>query len=166
MSTEDADPATQDEIPYVPPAQRKTVSAADPNADDTIVVVGQRRKKRKRQGRASADAPDSGPAAASPLPHPTKRPKNVVSSPDVDGEAEVLADFDYAAAPNILDEPTPVAAARTKKRREKGGRFPIVEVASRVLKYRAGGGVQYGNFPAPPRDMSEVKSGNQSFTFR
>ncbi|KAF8510838.1 ribonuclease H-like domain-containing protein [Gautieria morchelliformis] len=142
VSDQDFNAAAQAEIPYIPPAQRQPILKTDPNADDTIVVVGQRPKKRKRKG-ATSEVVDS-PVTADPA-DPKKRKEQVKS----ESEGGALEPFDFDAAPNILDEPGPVAPP-AKKRREKGAKT----------------GVQYGNFGAPPRNMSEVKSGNQSHTFR
>jgi exosome complex exonuclease RRP6 len=110
VSDQDSNAAAQAEIPYIPPAQRQSILNTDPNADDSIVVVGQRPKKRKRKG-ATSELVDS-PATAV---EPKKRVKS-------ENEGEALEPFDFDAAPNILDEPGPMAPP-AKKRREKGRRI-------------------------------------------
>ncbi|KAF8582891.1 hypothetical protein K439DRAFT_1634914 [Ramaria rubella] len=138
-------PAGQAEVPYVPPAQRQLIPAADPNANDSIIVVGQRHKKRKRKGEAkeTTDSPSTSEATQT-----KKQKRKEQDTAAVVLENEVIEPFDFDSVPNILDKSEPVAPA--KKRREKGAKA----------------GVQYGDFGAPPRNMSEVKSGNQSRTFR
>jgi exosome complex exonuclease RRP6 len=127
----------QVEIPFVPAAQRQ--SAPVPEVPmDTIVVVGQRQKKRKRE-RAPKPTADVDAAAA--------------VEPAEPAETELEA-FDYASAPNILDQGQALLAAQgpggMQKRRKKH------EQAA----------VQYGDFPAPPRAPADVKSGNRSHTYK
>ncbi|EKM49624.1 uncharacterized protein PHACADRAFT_214164 [Phanerochaete carnosa HHB-10118-sp] len=116
----------QVEMPFVPASERqetaRTVTAE--TAKDSIVVVGQsQRKKRKR-----------------------------VAAVNVEREGEVEETFDYSTVSNILDEGSdhePEAVGGGRKRRQKTqGRF------------------DYGGFRAPPKAHSEVKSGNQSRTFK
>jgi exosome complex exonuclease RRP6 len=128
----------QVEIPFVPAAQRQ--SAPVPEVPmDTIVVVGQRQKKRKRE-RAPKTVADGDAAAAA-------------AEPAEPAETE-LEPFDYASAPNILDQGQALLAAQgsggMQKRRKKH------EQAA----------VQYGDFPAPPRAPADVKSGNRSHTYK
>ncbi|KAJ3988399.1 ribonuclease H-like domain-containing protein [Lentinula detonsa] len=59
--------------------------------------------------------------------------------------------FDFASAPNILDAAP--AAEQTAVPRKKA-------------KQTKGRGAFYGDFPAPPKAYSEVKSGNKSHTFK
>ncbi|KAF8496091.1 hypothetical protein JB92DRAFT_2991336 [Gautieria morchelliformis] len=134
VSDQDFNAAAQAEIPYIPPAQRQPILKTDPNADDTSLSKG-----------VSSEVVDSS-VTANPA-DPKKRKEQVKS----ESERGALEPFDFGAAPNILDEPSPVAPpVPAKKRHEKSAKT----------------GVQYGNFGGPPRNMSEVKSGNQSHTFR
>ncbi|TFK48707.1 hypothetical protein OE88DRAFT_1663795 [Heliocybe sulcata] len=116
------------EIPFVPPSQRQPKATAEV-LDDTIVMVGQaRQKKRKRSDKPKA-------------------------AKDKSKEEEAAEPFDYSTVSNILDEAPDLEEqepAGKKKRRQKG-KEPVY---------------QYGNFPAPPRAHREVKSGNQSLTFK
>ncbi|KAI0049395.1 hypothetical protein FA95DRAFT_1556869 [Auriscalpium vulgare] len=142
--------SVQDEIPFVPASQRR--SAKVQTEDDTIVVVGQaRQKKRKRKQKADAvDDSALGSRPATPAPgEPAASGQNVGQPKAAQIEEDVLP-FDFASAPNILDD-EPVEDEKKPKKKQKKAR---------------GGVLEYGNFPAPPRDRSQVKSGNQSHTFR
>ena len=97
-----------DELPFVPAAQRQR--AAEP-IDDTIVVVGQpKRKKRKRA--AAEKASDASQAA---------------TAGEASAKEEVEA-FDYASAPNILDEGSDHERAgvpSTKKQKHAKGKLVV-----------------------------------------
>ncbi|KAI0030263.1 ribonuclease H-like domain-containing protein [Vararia minispora EC-137] len=122
------------EIAYVPALQRQAIK---PEVDDTIVVVGQTKKRRKRATVEETRAEKSS------------RRFPVETATDI-------TPFDYASAPNILDdEPEQVTEAPRKNKRVKRGN-------SRISGSIAG----TGKFPAPPRDRTQVKSGNVSHTFR
>jgi exosome complex exonuclease RRP6 len=101
-----------------------------------IVVVGQRQKKRKRDRTAKK-------AATTP------------PEPEAEVEAEIEP-YDYASAPNVLDEGArlledPAAAGKKRKLGKHEGRGAVF---------------QYGDFPMPPRNPTDVRSGNRSQTFR
>jgi exosome complex exonuclease RRP6 len=102
------------EIPFIPAPQRSIIV---PNEEqDTIVVVGQARKKRKRP-KASPDGVDATSGKK------TKVINGAETKDDDEGEA-----FDFSAVPNILDDnPNMGDATKTKKKRErkekKGVRF-------------------------------------------
>jgi exosome complex exonuclease RRP6 len=102
------------EIPFVPAALRETVKAEV--VDDTIVVVGQRQKKRKRSKKA--EKTDLGGV---------ERP----STPTEDTRAgpEEIVPFDFASAPNILDD------APSEFNEQEGGR----DGKRRRSKRRSGG---------------------------
>ncbi len=90
------------EIPFVPAPQRHT---AKPEVnDDAIVVVGQRQKKRKRAKKAGASGDDEKSTSAT-------------STAKVKEEEEVVP-FDFANAPNILDD----SAADEHSEQEDGRR--------------------------------------------
>ncbi|KAJ7638309.1 ribonuclease H-like domain-containing protein [Roridomyces roridus] len=108
----------QVEIPYVPQEQR-TTKQVPTVVDDSIVVVGQPRQKKRKRAKT-----DVSPAAASPAPK---------DEPDVEA-------FDFASVPNILD-----AVPNEEDMREKP---------------------TYGDFPAPPKAHSELKSGNKTYSSR
>ncbi len=91
----------QEEIPYVPASQRP----ARQEETDTIVVVGQVHKKRKR-----------------------KAERTVASDQDVTSSAKAEETFDFSSVPNILDddpeagkeEETGKKRKRQKKMNKKG----------------------------------------------
>ena len=130
-----------EEMAFVPAAQRQNASR-EPVVDDTIVVVGQTRtKKRKRPAKAAATE-----AVAA-------------------GEDEEM--FDFETVSNILDEGSEPEVA-DKRMRKKGakGALSLCNVDGQLIIDWRVATYQYGNFGAPPKAHSEVKSGNQSRTFR
>ncbi|KAF8148190.1 hypothetical protein B0H34DRAFT_737252 [Crassisporium funariophilum] len=132
----------QVEIPYVPASQRPTKRLKEET--DTIVVVGQARQKRKRAGKAaetSAGVEDE----SGPVKGKQKQKAQDESGVTVEGQES----FDFSAVPNILDD-NPDVEDRKRKRQKKQNK----------------GGMFYGDFPAPPKAYSELKSGNQSHTFK
>jgi len=100
------------EIPFVPAPLRQTVKAEV--VDDTIVVVGQRQKKRKRSKKA--EQADLG--GVETLSTPTE---------DTRAGPEGIVPFDFASAPNILDdvpgEFSEQEGGRAGKRRRSKKRF-------------------------------------------
>ncbi|KAJ3998803.1 ribonuclease H-like domain-containing protein [Lentinula boryana] len=122
--------AVQEEMPFVPSAQRAMNAGTNLQpGDDTIVMVGQARQKKRKRVRP---VPNSGEG----------------KSKESDGNT---ISFDFASAPNILDAAP--AAEQTAVPRKK----------AKQTKAR---GAFYGDFPAPPKAYSEVKSGNKSHTFK
>ena len=112
------------EIPFVPSAQR--ARAAVPQVDDTIVVVGQPKRKRKRKEKAEAEPEGS---SVEPGVDQGARQENGEVKEEVKEEA-----FDYASVPNILDsgdlDDATDAPSAKKKRKQKGKPLSvIVEVA-------------------------------------
>ena len=98
------------EIPFVPAPLRQTVKADV--IDDTIVVVGQRQKKRKRSKKA--EKTDLGGVVETPST-PTE---------DTRVKPEEIVPFDFAGAPNILDDvPSEEEGGRAGKRRRTKKRF-------------------------------------------
>lgn len=96
----------QVEIPFIPTDQRQPRLA--PVSDDTIVVVGQaRQKKRKRIKTTALGKPPTG-------------------DQDDTGEDEV---FDYATVPNLLDDlpPTPEELDTRKKKKQKAKGAGVIE---------------------------------------
>jgi exosome complex exonuclease RRP6 len=88
-TTETAVDGAMAEIPFVPAALRQTVKAEV--VDDTIVVVGQRQKKRKRSKKAEETDLDGVETPSAP-------------TEDTKAEPEEIVPFDFASAPNILDD--------------------------------------------------------------
>ncbi|KAI0060351.1 hypothetical protein BV25DRAFT_1917713 [Artomyces pyxidatus] len=140
-----AEAGPSDEIPFIPASQRQSVKVEA--VDDTIVVVGQARQKKRKRSKKT-DAED-----VSALQAGTARPKEGVAAPKGTKAEPESVPFDFATASNILDDERVEEEKKGPKKRQK--------------KNKGSGGVlEYGNFPAPPRDRSQVKSGNQSHTFR
>jgi exosome complex exonuclease RRP6 len=101
-TTETAIDGAMAEIPFIPAPLRQTVKAEV--VDDTIVVVGQRQKKRKRSKKA--ETTDLGGVET---PAPTE---------DTRVGPEGIVPFDFASAPNILDDvPSDQEGGRAGKRR-------------------------------------------------
>jgi exosome complex exonuclease RRP6 len=165
-------PTGQVEIPFVPAAQRRPAHMVD----DAIIVVGQaRQKKRKRYNVSIAQDLES---EVVPLPgmdfdtladgNQSKKSYNKKRQ-DEDLSANPQEPFDYSSVPNILDDiptPEPGSTVRKKKKQKqsKGELFPFV--CSSITYSAKDGVMQYGNFPAPPKAHRELKSGNQSYTFK
>ncbi|KAF8975376.1 hypothetical protein BDQ17DRAFT_1441539 [Cyathus striatus] len=153
-ATMQLDPALgmQVEVPFVPSAQRKVTKVEE---TDTIVVVGQaRQKKRKRvKEKEASSTPADGDGEETGASSPLKKEDKSKAQSDEE-EVEQPA-FDFSSAPNLLDDnPNAEGDQGRKKRQRKAG--------TKGVK----GGQFYGDFPAPPRAYNEVKSGNQSHTFR
>ena len=100
------------EIPFIPAPQR-SIKALEDEEQDTIVVVGQARRKRKRP-KAS---PDGVEAVSSSAGEKIKKTKVKNGDEAKDEDVEV---FDFSAVPNILDDnPNLGNEKNNKKRREK-----------------------------------------------
>ncbi|GBE85266.1 Exosome complex exonuclease rrp6 [Sparassis crispa] len=126
------------EIPFIPVSQRQPQPLREV-LDHSIVVVGQSRTKKRKRDRGASGKEGEG-----------------AETPSANEEGKASAEgtpFDYNAVSNILDdasdlEPEEQGARKKKHRQGKGA-----------------AGHQYGNFPAPPKAHSQLKSGNQSRTF-
>jgi exosome complex exonuclease RRP6 len=125
------------EIPFIPAPQRSITVMNE--EQDTIVVVGQARQKRKRP-KASTDGVEATSGKKTKI-------TQGVEAKDEDGEA-----FDFSAVPNILDDNPNLGDEKNKKKRRE--------------RKEKKGGAFYGDFPAAPKAYSELKSGNQSHTFK
>lgn len=130
----------QAEIPFIPAPQRQPREPIE----DTLVVVGQaRQKKRKRVAPTDPDDGTSGTEVTSSKKSKSRDDENASQDPEP---------FDFSSVPNVLDQ---VPAIHGDNKVKKKG------------KQRKGDASYfYGDFPAPPKGHSEVKSGNQSHTFK
>jgi exosome complex exonuclease RRP6 len=149
------------EIPFIPASQRPVKV----EEQDTIVVVGQARQKRKRpKAGVSLDGADAASGSAGAKVKKTKV-NNGIEVKDEDREA-----FDFSAIPNILDDNPNLGEGNNKKKREKkdkkGKRAFLFLSTHDTYRFLDLGGAFYGDFPAPPKAHSELKSGNQSHTFK
>jgi exosome complex exonuclease RRP6 len=144
------------EIAFVPAPLRQTVKADV--VDDAIVVVGQRQKKRKRTKKTEASGLGGGST-------PTEHAK---------AEQEEIVPFDFASAPNILDdipsEQEDGGSAKRRRAKKRSGGFPLISYCVvwpyDVASYDDLGTAFEREGPAKPRDRRGVKSGNVTHTFR
>ncbi|KAK7061210.1 exosome complex exonuclease RRP6 [Favolaschia claudopus] len=140
----------QVEVPYVPAAQRAPKQEV---VDDSIVVVGQARQKKRKRAKTDpeVDGDGTGVLAAAAAAEGSPSPKKSAKKGKHEEIVEEVEAFDFASAPNILDDAPAEEDNRVKKRKKqkKGKDKPT-----------------YGDFPAPPKAHSEVKSGNRSHTFK
>lgn len=140
------------EIPFVPAAQRQAVESGV--VDDSIVVVGQARQKKRKRGAKGSKGKE-------------------ITEDTGNAEQEDIEPFDYSSVSNILDEgfepEQEEPSYRKKKQRHVKGTYRnnLTCYYYEVTLVQAGAAAyQYGNFPAPPKAHSQLKSGNQSRTFR
>lgn len=118
----------QVEVPFVPAAARKP-KVLEPHIDDTIVVVGQTRaKKRKRNSKKFAEQQGEtreSATAAGAEEKVASMSKAQGREEEPDAEMEMASDeqddFDFSAVPNILDDDPDSEAQerRTKQKRPK-----------------------------------------------
>ncbi|KAL0578562.1 exosome nuclease subunit [Marasmius crinis-equi] len=133
--------AVQPEVPFVPSSQRIPNETME---DDSIVIVGQTKQKKRKRAKAAE-------ANGEPSTESDTRRKKRVKSPAPDGTDAVPQEaFDFDSVPNVLDEPPAAEDPRPKKR----GKAKAKEKSF------------YGNFPAPPKAHSELRSANKSHTFK
>lgn len=159
------------EIAFVPRSERKTLATTE--VEDTIILVGQRAKKRKRKDLKSAGGEPNGdaPASASSSAKKVKKSTSIeVVEEGADDDDDSEKPFDFSSVPNILDDEPIKEDARPKRQRKQSGRglFRIRFLCAWKLScWCALGEVfGYGNFPRPPKAHSELRSGNQSHTFK
>ncbi|KAF8495725.1 ribonuclease H-like domain-containing protein [Russula emetica] len=133
-TTETAVDGAMAEIPFVPAPLRQTIKAEV--VDDTIVVVGQRQKKRKRSKKA--EKTDLGDVETPSTP-----------TEDTKAGPEGIVPFDFASAPNILDD--------VPSDEQEGGRAGKRRRSKRRSE-REG--------LATPKDRRGIRSGNVTHTFR
>ena len=94
------------EIPFIPAPQRSMEEVMN-EEQDTIVVVGQARQKRKR-AKASADGVEATSGKK------TKVTNRVEANDEDHGEA-----FDFSAVPNILDDNPNLGDEKKKKKKKR-----------------------------------------------
>ena len=159
----------QVEIPYVAASQRPTKQVKEEERD-TIVVVGQARQKRKRTkaqqhngaGKSKEPAVDQAPSSST-----------LLEKEEEESNALEPESFDFSAVHNILDDNPDLEDGNRKKKRQKKQNkgqscryFSPFFISSVRFIFSIPGGVFYGDFPAPPKAHSELRSGNQSYTFK
>jgi exosome complex exonuclease RRP6 len=162
------------------------VTKLDPLTGDPIVVV-RRRKDKNKKGKQANDliSSTSGSGLGASIP---------IAASEVDVSKVEMANvepFDYSSVPNILDEDdhhhrhSQVGQKRSKKSKQKEGaegdtankraRGMLLPNDFLYLSWllltcpiarASGSAIEYGNFPAPPKNRAEPRSGNISHTFR
>ncbi|KAI9440214.1 hypothetical protein BJY52DRAFT_523024 [Lactarius psammicola] len=70
-------------------------------------------------------------------------------------KTEEVVPFDFASAPNILDD-----GAGSERGEQEDGRV------GKQKRQKKKALLERGDFPAPPKDRRELRSGNMSHTFR
>ncbi|KAF8315606.1 hypothetical protein DL93DRAFT_840172 [Clavulina sp. PMI_390] len=115
----------------------------DPLTGDTVVVVGRKKKDKKHQADRLGALAVATSASLSP---------------------DEPAAFDFSNAPNILDntgdDDASYEVGQKRSKKQKGS-----DKVKRA-KGSAAAPSPYGNFPAPPRNRAEPRSGNVSHTFK
>ncbi|KAF9265330.1 hypothetical protein L218DRAFT_167220 [Marasmius fiardii PR-910] len=138
---EDILPASvQPEVPFIPASQRAKDEVVE---DDNIVVVGQTKQKKRKRNTAAVDG---GPSRNESDVRRNKKTK----FPAAAGTSGTHEPFDFNSVPNVLDEPPPAELPIVRKGKPK----PVKDKPFS------------GNFPAPPKAHSELKSANKSHTFK
>ncbi|KAG7088738.1 hypothetical protein E1B28_012706 [Marasmius oreades] len=131
--------SVQPEIPFIPASQRTKDQVME---DDNIVVVGQKKQRKRKRNATGVDGEPSRNESDT-------RKRKKTKSPVADGPTEIDGPFDFNSVPNVLDEPSPAV--------------PIVRKGkAKTTKDK----LFYGNFPAPPKAHSELRSANKSHTFK
>ena len=67
--------------------------------EDTIVVVGQPRQKKRKRAKMSSDSKEFTPGV-----QPPKKARNKKDEVEEDQTVEDVEPFDYTSAPNLLDD--------------------------------------------------------------
>lgn len=122
----------QIEIPYVPAAQRRQTNIID----DSIVVVGRaRQKKRKRMKSSSGQDMDPGSVKDSAMKAENSVEARQMKAPKrkeqhEEGSITPEEPFDYSMVPNLLDDvPTPehdmISRKKKKQKQNKGTRLRL-----------------------------------------
>lgn len=120
----------QIEIPYVSASQRPTKQAIQ-EQNDTIVVVGQARQKRKRRAEKHGDLAADTPS--------TDKNEKSMSENRQSGTTEHQEPFDFSSIPNILDDGhdtgngTEELSDKRRKKQKKGLCQDYFRTSSRKL---------------------------------
>ena len=94
------------EIPFVPTSQRKTTQVIE----DSIIVVGQARQKKRKRTKAYDGADSSNSKKAREEQSDANDQSNQAAGDD-------QAPFDFLAVPNILDDDPNLEETTTKKKK-------------------------------------------------
>jgi exosome complex exonuclease RRP6 len=129
-------PDMQIEIPYIPATQRKTITH---EADDSIVVVGQARpKKRKRHLKSTTGGKGS---VVSNETLNTSDPRGIPDSDSAPEPQEVQEPFDFSSVPNILDD-NPDVELKNEKKPKQQRKGIVLAIRNGLLAYLCDSGKQ------------------------
>lgn len=104
---EDATLGMEVEMPYIPASQRNITQVVD----DSIVVVGQARQKKRKRAQAMAAGTNASVEASNEVGR-----KEAI--PD-DESATIEQPFDFSALPNILDDNPNIEDSKKKRKQKK-----------------------------------------------
>lgn len=104
----------QVEIPYVPASQRRTTAEI---VEDSIVVVGQARQKKRKRTKGAAEATDQAPSAEDSAAKKTKNDR--AADKTTPQEHSTPEPFDFSAVPNILDDNPNTDETKVKRKKSK-----------------------------------------------
>ena len=115
------------EIPFTPASQRPTKVLKE-EEQDTIVVVGQARQKRKRPKAGVDGAEGASGSTVGGKMKKTRVKKETEAKDDIDEDR--AAAFDFSSVPNILDDNPNVEEKKKKRKKGKKGKrktffFPL-----------------------------------------
>ena len=97
--------------------------------EDTIVVVGQPRQKKRKRAKMSSDSKESTPGV-----QPPKKARNKKAEVEEDQTVEDVEPFDYASAPNLLDDaPAVDTEIKTKASKRSAGKKGMSLVKRKII---------------------------------
>lgn len=126
-TTTDTMSGMQVEIPYVPASQRTRTEAVE----DSIVVVGQARQKKRKRTKVATDTVEVAPSAEGSATKKARssRDKELTGHEDGKGAVSGLEPFDFSAVPNILDDNPNIEDGKKKQRKTKPNRGASVLIS-------------------------------------
>lgn len=102
------------------PSQMKTI---EPDlVDDTIVVVGKTKQKKRKRTKTQEQSDEEPKEEAKELEGSAKKKKSRKTTKTTQDELESPEPFDYASAPNFLDEPVRVQSDIKKSQAKSKGK--------------------------------------------
>lgn len=113
------------EMPYVPASQRNITQVVD----DSIVVVGQVRQKKRKRAKATTVGTDASAEASNEVGR-----KEVIPN---DESATFEQPFDFSAVPNILDDNPNIEDSKKKRKqkKQKTGKWLYYDMTYSILCY-------------------------------
>lgn len=102
------------------PSQMKTI--VPDLVDDTIVVVGKTKQKKRKRTKTQEQSDEEPKEEAKELEASAKKKKSRKTTETTQDELESPEPFDYASAPNFLDEPVRVQSDIKKSQAKSKGK--------------------------------------------